>query len=375
MGGARILKPRATIYPFGKDDVQLFRYAHLIEAFEPVCPVAPPGWGLFGMDISEVDGGLPRGCKITTDLENALDQTELLVLTSFKPFHGERGNFNEALRLATLKNKEVIILELPDSVDQESFTILQNKRLLKKIFPEPIDINFNSTCRKKLDVPVMIVFGEGPSTDKFEVQLALRDQMLHRKYKVTQVGSRSYAELFGFHSFPAFMQSLDLSETEKIIRFNQCLKQWETREKPELIIIGVPQGIVPITEELHNDYGMTLLEVAAASEPDLLVNTLYHLDYLPEFYEYKEMYSFGKLGCETSCFVLSRTWLDVVATKNDKILTTLKLRKTVKSMEKLVDSRTGNVLPLISLQQPDASEAIADIVIAKLKSFEPLNFV
>jgi peptide maturation system protein (TIGR04066 family) len=370
------LKQRATVYPYGKEDVQIFRYAHLIDKFEPVCPVAPSGWGEFGMDATEIDGGETCGYKISIDLESALDQTDLLVLTSFKNYHGEKGNFDAVLEMAGRKVKDMIILELPKVYNQDMLIALKSVGRVKEVYSEQNRIrNLNSRIRHKVEVPVVLVFGDGPFTDKFEVQLALRVELLKRNYRVTQVGSRGYAELFGFHSFPAFMQSLELKEAEKIIGFNQYLKRLEIEEKPDLIVIGVPQGLVPVTEEIHNDFGIVLLEAAAASEPDLLVNTLYNLDYPEKYYNMKAEYTLGILGCQVGCFVLSNTWLDLMNTKNEGILKTTTIRKKRKQSVVSVDPKPDEIFPVISLCQDKAAEAITDAVISKLQSFGQIKLV
>ena len=81
-------KKSATIYPYSKRDVQFFRYASLLKEVQPLFAVIPPGWGLYGHDVTDIDGGQPAGVKITEDLEQALQNSELLIITSFDNYAG-----------------------------------------------------------------------------------------------------------------------------------------------------------------------------------------------------------------------------------------------------------------------------------------------
>ena len=82
----------------------------------------------------------------------------------------------------------------------------------------------------------------------------LKTYLNNLDYKVCVVSSRTNAELFGIHSFPEFMLQHNLDESSKIINFNHYIKELEVSEKPEIIIIGVPGGIMPVSEKHSDNY-------------------------------------------------------------------------------------------------------------------------
>ncbi len=106
---------------------------------------------------------------------------------------------------------------------------------------------------QEIKTPVIFVMGVGENAHKFEIQLSVRENLFNMGYKVSQVGSRNYCEMFNFHSFPEFMYSNMYSETEKIKLFNNFIKNIENQENPDVIIIGIPGTIMRINNKATYD--------------------------------------------------------------------------------------------------------------------------
>jgi peptide maturation system protein (TIGR04066 family) len=80
-----------------------------------------------------------------------------------------------------------------------------------EIFDETLD---------DIPVPIIAVVGMWEKVDKFYTSLTIRDIFLNNGYKVSQIGSRNYCEIMGFHSFPRFMLNPEIDEVKKVILFN-----------------------------------------------------------------------------------------------------------------------------------------------------------
>ena len=223
-------KLSATIYPYSKRDVQFFRYASLLKDIQPVFAVSPPGWGLCGHDVTEIDGGQPTGVNITEDLEYAIQHSEILLLTTFDNYSSEEGGLRDTLKTAIKLKKRLMVLYPPTSYEEKE--LLNELSLLGLLHPATSQSHedivghagFARNC-EELKTPVTMIVGQGPSTGKFETQLGMRKELVNRGFRISQVGSRPYCELFGFHSFPSFMFSKELDETQKIIAFNYFIKK------------------------------------------------------------------------------------------------------------------------------------------------------
>jgi len=368
-------KKSATIYPYSKRDVQFFRYASLLKEVQPVYAVSPPGWGLCGHDVTDIDGGQPSGVKITEDLEQALQNSEILIITSFENYGGEDGGLKDTLKTAIQFKKPVMLL-YPAKTTEE-------KELLKKSVQlgllcwsaeqhhEHIIIPKEELYHcEDLKAPVTMIIGQGPYTGKFETQLGMRQELLNRGFKISQVGSRPCCELFGFHSFPSFMFSNELNETRKILAFNYFIKQIEKAEEPDLLIVGVPGGVMPVIEKIHNNFGMLHVEVSAALEPDLVIYNLYSNGYTTKYYEKSSELISNRLNhVQISCFIVSNSWIDYSAyTESDEFRVITFRELCDKIIEKPKD------VPAISILDADAFKKVTDATVSVLEEFGTINF-
>jgi peptide maturation system protein (TIGR04066 family) len=365
------MKKKATIYPYSKEDVQFFRYASLLCNIDPVHAVSPSGWGLCGYDVTEIDGGKASGIKITDDLVFALKNSEFLILTSFAEYYGDEGGLKNTLE-NTVKNKIPFMLCFaPDkSEDQEAISniLAEAKQLGLLNMPE----HENNPRFAGLDYcmvlnsPVSLIVGHGPSTAKFETQLGLRKELFNRGFKISQIGSRPYCELFGFHSFPSFMLNDRLSETEKVISFNHFIKRIEEIEKPDLIIIGIPGGIMPIVNKVHNNYGILHVEVASALEPDNIIYNLYSNYYTSEYYNRSVEFIFNRLNkTMPACFIVTNQWVDYGKLDEQDIFNVVTFNK----MYDEIVEKPGKGIPVISILEPGVFPKVADAALSLLEKY------
>lgn len=131
---------------------------------------------------------------------------------------------------------------------------------------------------------IVFVAGMGEKCNKFEVQMFLNSYLRNLNYKICLVSSRTNAELFGIHSFPEFMLQHDLDETSKIINFNHYVKSLEESEKPDIIIVGVPGGIMPVSERHSEHFGIWAFEIFNAVQCDALVFCVHYNDYTDQYF-------------------------------------------------------------------------------------------
>lgn len=55
--------------------------------------------------------------------------------------------------------------------------------------------------------------------------------------------------MLGFYSFPSFMYDSNISEVNKVLMFNRFVRKIEKVEAPDIIIIGIPGGIMPYNRQ------------------------------------------------------------------------------------------------------------------------------
>lgn len=171
----------------------------------------------------------------------------------------------------------------------------------------------------RITAPVVFVAGTTPYTEKFHVQLALRKRLIDDGYKVSQIGSKSYSNLFGFHSYPSFMNG-NMDNTQKIISFRKYVKYIEMKEQPDLIVIGIPGGIMAVNKKHHFDFGVTAYMISQAIEPDyVIMNMLYSKGYTAEQLEEIRQVCRFRLNFEIDSFHLSNALFDPATLKSERL--------------------------------------------------------
>lgn len=312
---------KAIVYPYNVLVTEFMRYRDLIEKYEIVAAVSPQGIGSEGIDCSFLDNGEETGILITHDFEEALDRCDTVIIAEYKYHYFFDGSDFESVVYeraieAMKKGKNVISMHL---FKQDELLYTEAKRqnvhyecVIKAQQIEECYYNENPDFMSiyKIDVPVITIVGLHEETNKFGIQLALRKLFLQTKLNVLQIGTKPYCEFFGFHSIPIAMLDGSLSEERKIIYFNHFVYNLVKKEMPDIIILGIPGGIVPISMRLHQHFGLLAYEIGCAIQTDYTILTvpLSSTENL-DLDEIKEVL-ISKLGSGFDCIAMSNNSID-----------------------------------------------------------------
>ncbi|SHJ38143.1 peptide maturation system protein, TIGR04066 family [Clostridium cavendishii DSM 21758] len=362
------IKNKIVIYPYDIQSTPLLRYRHLLNDYEIIGVVSPKGWGLNNKDASSADGGPNIGIIVNDKLENLFDKCDTVIFIESE----NKLDFNKVIYPKILKSidagKNIICnLELEnDILSKIKLRCRENNVSFKYNFPHLNSNNSKITSEEiyEINVPVIFVLGITERTNKFNIQLALRDKFLNEGYKVSQIGTKNYCEIFGFHSFPRFMFDPNITENEKIISFNYLIKDIEQAEKPDVIIVGIPGGTFPINKMFTHKFGILALEVSLGIKPDAAVFSVLYEDYYPEYFEQISNSIRYKFGFEVTCFNQSNTQLDWLTSKDQRrlvynMLDSFFIDKKISNFSNL-DKNILNVL------NPNSSELIGSLILDNL---------
>lgn len=165
----------------------------------------------------------------------------------------------------------------------------------------------NSYSILDIDVPIITVFGMGLNVQKFDLQLYLRKRFVEKGYKVSQIGTKPISTLFGFHSIPKFMYNKEFTDVEKVMAFNRFVKKIEKEEKPDVIILGIPEPVIPLNSKHRFSFGLYAYEILNAVKSDFAIASLYgNSDYDENFYSEMSEMSKYKLNVEIDAFYISQ---------------------------------------------------------------------
>ena len=314
-------KEKLLIYPYDIETVPIVKYCELLCGYEICGLVSPQGWGFTGRDAGYADGGRTLGIIVSSDFDGELEKCDTVFFVESHIKLDFERIIKPKLLKAAAAGKNIICTLVVDSEAQEEiarqsgscgayYKYMNNSGKDSRSIPEIEELY-------ELNTPVIFVLGLSERTQKFEIQLALRKHVMDMGYKISQVGSRSYCELFGFHSLPQFMHDRSFSESQKIVLFNRFVKSIEIREKPDVIVIGIPGGIMPFNNRFTNGFGMLAYEISQAVVPDAAVFSILYENYEKE--NLLSMFTLIKhrLGFEVDSFNLSNTKFDWDASKQD----------------------------------------------------------
>lgn len=308
----------ATVYPVDANIIPVIRHTELLNKISIKHLVSPVGWGLSERDAGILDGGEDTGFIIESDFQKAImDSDILLLVNSEQKLDFDTFIFHKILMAKEL-NKSILLAMDLKAEDHEkleknnvvyTYIGLHNTNINDQQFLE------NENTILDIDTPVVFVTGISERTDKFEIQLAMTEQLKKMQYKVTLIASRKHSELLGAYSMPDFMTEIGLMEPQKILSFNHYVKYLEIRDKPDLIIIGIPGGILPISNKFPADFGIMLYEISHAVTPDYVILSTFCEDYTIKSFESISHVIQRKYGYPIDCFNISAkkiAWLDSV---------------------------------------------------------------
>lgn len=191
-----------------------------------------------------------------------------------------------------------------------------NYEVLKKACKEGIveieivcdEIAFvDSKVINNIDIPIITISGIGPYVGKFQVGLYLRSSFENAGYKVLYISSRREGKLFGTYIFPEYMYNKNLDFTAKVFEFNGYVNDLIRKEKPDIVIIGVPGEIMELSEKHRMNFGILASVVFNAIKPDVSILNMYNMRYTDEFLEEQKKYCKYRFGVIPDLFYATYT--------------------------------------------------------------------
>lgn len=368
-------KDKLAIYPFNLEFSPVLRHRGLLRHFFINRLISPRGWGYCDKDAGICDGGGEIGITLDGDFDAAIDECDsVMFIDSNFRIDFEKNVFIKILKavnshknidLAAKLDAEVRnrIVELcrhngvgfTDYCQKEDDIFTINK---DGIYPETLH---------KIHTPVIFIMGISERTNKFEIQLSLREHLTNMGYKVSQVGTRPYCRLLSFHYFPDFMMGPFISETQKIVLFNRYIKSIEENEKPDVIIVGIPGGIMSFNDELTNRFGILAYEVSQAVTPDFAILSILNGNYERDFFNNIFNNVKYRFGFEVDCYNLANVQIDPAGTLLNKALKFMTLDKESGEIAKRRYKEMG--IPIYDILNPGDSDKMVSHVINSLSGY------
>lgn len=162
----------------------------------------------------------------------------------------------------------------------------------------------------ELKTPIVTIGSQVCSIGQEFLEFGITGFLRKEGYKTTLISSSYFAGLSENHEVPSCLNSVKYNDTEQILLFNRYLKMVEKEETSDVIVLGIPGGMMPYTNELYGDFGMTALKMFQAMRPDFFVYCM-PFDLYNEAMLNKIMNCIRyRFGSEVDCINLCRKQVD-----------------------------------------------------------------
>lgn len=336
---------KLMIYPYNTQLAAFVRHHDLlVEGYELDSVVTAMDTGLYKKTVFGSD------FIIGTDFDKAVEKCDAIFFNEWNGFKYRKDKLCKKIDVAMEKGKEII---LNTTLDKNAISKIDAKCKQDHIKFTDFYANgktIRSITSKLMDIqaPVLFIGSLAENCNKFEIQLALRKALIKDGYRIGQIGTKNYCELFGFHSFPEFMFSKEYTEVEKVLLFNKYVYDIEENEHPDLILIGLPGSLVAFSNTIHNKFGIISYLISQALNPDfVIISTLFDY-YEPVFFEKVSKSIRYKLGYEIDCFNISNCVMDFYENEGFQTekfidIDIQTVENTVMNIRKSTDSKVINI--------------------------------
>lgn len=295
---------RIMIYPYSKAYEPYVLYAGLLADREISSLVTPNGSGLVGKQICVGEKKL----VISNDYETELNRCDAVWFVNDETFALSEEMVVGKLIEAVRRGKKIIFTRTSVADYNRIADLIPPAQNMSQQELYLTEDKFEADYCYHIDAPVLVVYGTERDTDKLAVQLALREELIRIGYRTTSISSRTDGVLYGMHPIPEYMLKATFSEGDKIRKYNHYVKQIELAENPDILIIGIPGGVLPYDRVDHNDYGILAYEISFAVPCDAAIvcmpyNSEFDGDFSSFANDMEQIFRYHTVGCHIAAAV------------------------------------------------------------------------
>ena len=285
------MKNKLIIYPANLETIPLLRN-NLFKNDTITC-VAPSGWGYTGKDIGELELTGKTGYIVKSDFDEELKDSDSVFFIKTEKQLDKNKYIIPKIKSAIENGKDVICTI--DLTRKEYAQLKEKSNEQGCSFSCYNNLCFDSEKTKKflqyeqrlteIKTPVVMVSEVVKNMGAFNTQLALQNYFKQQGYETSLISSVSYSNYFNIHNCPDFLFSNEFNEEEKILLFNHYVKNIENTCSPDIIIVGVPGSLLPLTKAKTDSFGIPAYLITRAVMPDASIVCSYSDQYTEKYFD------------------------------------------------------------------------------------------
>ena len=258
---------RFACFPLAPDIEVLLRHKELMGAgyISQVISFREDGEKLRALEAA-------TGIPCTTSVEKGLDQADALLL------------FDNTLNLRWDKYYSCIDLArirgIPIFASRRFISLIEDQTRQAQL--EPIEsvpdlrLTYMDERLYEIKTPIITVMGLGENCGKFECQLEFKEQLDAGGYHSEWISSNPLGACVGMHTLPDLLFDENISFPGKVYALNRYVYDLCASYKPDVLVLGVPGGIVSLADKTTNFFSEIPLIVTAALHVDFSILTFYY---------------------------------------------------------------------------------------------------
>lgn len=300
-----------ALFPVQKSNAAFARHGKELHNYNVIPILASAHKTMAGHDLAVLDGGDCSGVVLQADFNEVLNKCDVLYMDSSN-FIFKDEDYYEYINIAKEKNIQIV------------FSRQLKERL--KIDGQPTDCceREGTNCTRlnqliDIDVPIISIFTMGNENDQGNVELELRRFFLQRGYKISQIGIHEYSKLLDFHIIPSFLFANNIDGKTKRLMFNQYVRRVVKDEKPDLLIIGVPEAIMKYNDKILAGMGDIPCIIQDSIMSDIGIICTCYAPYTEKYFEELSLYSCYRLNCRANYFNISNSMVINDEDNNNKL--------------------------------------------------------
>lgn len=369
-----------VIYPYSDDFFPAINYSNMILSNYIIKDlISPKGWGLSNTKVF-IDNTYYIEIK-TNFFEINEDVNCIFIPEFYVDEYIEINIINNIIDFIKTENGQIQKIINSKKLNCENEKKLKNECMYYNIKYIVLDEELNNNTNDfvshydnnlsseilNTNVPIIVISGLYENTDKFYSSLVIRDELIKNGYTVSQIGSKNFCEMMGFHSFPKFMNDSKIDEIKKVILFNRYINEIINNEKPDIIIITIPGSLQNLNEIYTVGFGILHYLIFKAISVDFFIICSFfdELNNNEEFYNIISKSCYYRFSTYVDCFHMSNLYIDFNFTKEKNELELYKLNRNYVS--DVLDKKINNYkIPIIDLYQNKYKKFIYKKIIDKL---------
>lgn len=289
-----IKRKKLLFYPYNHLSYGLVRGILLNDEYIDIA--APEGTGLIDKDIAYVvnRNEIKKTVKSIKEIEyKNYDKLIISSNTNFSLCKNEiakiinncKKNDIEILYLG--ENKEINrLLQSNNQSSLKSFQIMKKIEVLIKRYNQ---LNLPIYTPK---TPIVYIGGILETIDSFDISLQIKFSMEKLGYEVSMITRQLDGNLFGAVNYPNLFIRKDGSIENQIRLINRQIQAIDYLEKPDIILLDIPEGMIQYSNSFHNEFGIYTYMIGKTIAPDYLIltvpSTLVAEEYIKDINQYFE---------------------------------------------------------------------------------------